>query len=83
MPDITMCAAKKCKLSDTCYRHADSGTRPDPLRQSYADFGADIHGLCDAYWHVNQMTIDSDEDLKPGEAGSGRIVYKYLEDTDA
>jgi hypothetical protein len=46
-------------------------------------FEPDADGMCDAYWHVNPMAADSDGDLNPGEAGSGRIVYKRLEDIDA
>jgi hypothetical protein len=34
MPDITMCAAL-CARSRHCYRHEDSGTEPNPGRQSY------------------------------------------------
>jgi hypothetical protein len=83
MTDISMCQSTTCKASDTCRRHADSGTKPEPRWQTYADFEPDSDGMCDAYWHVNQMTIDSDGDLDPGEAGSGRIVYKRLEDMDA
>ena len=35
MSGITMCDADECPLSIACYRHADSGTRPDPHYQSY------------------------------------------------
>lgn len=34
MPDISMCAAE-CELSTECYRHQDSGTKPNPHWQSY------------------------------------------------
>lgn len=35
MPDITMCASITCNKSADCYRHADSGTEPNPWRQAY------------------------------------------------
>ena len=56
MTDISMCRSTTCKASDTCRRHADSGTKPEPRWQTYADFEPDSKGMCDAYWHVNQMT---------------------------
>jgi hypothetical protein len=37
MPDVTMCVAKRCPLSTTCYRHKDSGTQPS-YSQSFGDF---------------------------------------------
>lgn len=48
MPDITMCAANNCKLSSKCYRHKDSGTKPNPFRQSYSDFG--WQKPCKQFW---------------------------------
>jgi hypothetical protein len=35
MPDIMMCDAHECPASKTCRRHPDSGTKPDPYRQSW------------------------------------------------
>ena len=49
MPDISMCTSKECASSATCYRHADSGTKPDPLRQAYMLFGPQ---QCEAYMPV-------------------------------
>jgi hypothetical protein len=57
--DFAMCKAECC-LAQTCRRHPKSGTKPDPNRQTYADFHDDGTG-CDAYWHVGQQLIgDSD-----------------------
>jgi hypothetical protein len=47
MPDITMCTAKNCDKSAACYRHEDSGTEPNPYRQSYSDFNPEN---CGHYW---------------------------------
>jgi len=47
MPDITMCATLKCRLSHSCYRHKDNGTIPDEYRQAYLYFGPDTNeSLC-------------------------------------
>jgi hypothetical protein len=35
MPDISMCASDTCHRRTECYRHAASGTEPNPYRQSY------------------------------------------------
>ena len=35
MPDIMMCGADACPKSSTCYRHEDSGTRPDKYAQTF------------------------------------------------
>ena len=58
MCDFAMCSAKNCPISKTCRRHADSGTEPDPYRQTYADFQPQPGEVgCDAYWHTNQTTL--------------------------
>jgi hypothetical protein len=33
--DITMCASDTCHRRTECYRHAASGTEPNPWRQAY------------------------------------------------
>lgn len=54
MPDISMCAHRNCPLRHNCYRHADSGTKPNPYRQSYAVYTPTIDEDgkvgCDDYW---------------------------------
>jgi hypothetical protein len=84
MPDISMCRASDCLFSETCKRHADSGTRPTPLRQAYMDFTPDAGGKgCDAYWHTAQTSmLDTDDngDIAPDEPGDGRIVRKQIDD---
>ena len=47
MPDITMCQ-QPCPASDTCKRHADSGTVPSRPWQSYGAF-LPRSGDCDHY----------------------------------
>lgn len=46
MPDITMCKNDNCLLSKSCYRHIDSGTKPN-MRQSFAYFESRFVGLSD------------------------------------
>lgn len=52
MPDIMMCEAPLCPLSRTCYRHADSGTRPSQHQQSYwmRDDSSPVGKDCHNYW---------------------------------
>lgn len=38
MPDISMCNDPDCPFSRQCYRHPDSGTKPDPYRQAWGFF---------------------------------------------
>ena len=47
MPDITMCSSNDCYLSESCYRHVDSGTVWWP-NQSYTEFDHMTHD-CDYY----------------------------------
>ncbi len=37
--DIAMCLSPSCPSRARCERHADSGTRPNPYRQTYGGFG--------------------------------------------
>lgn len=47
MPDITMCANKKCPLKKTCYRYTAT---PSKFMQSYAGFEYDKDTKsCDYY----------------------------------
>ena len=49
MPDITMCASNICPKRTECYRHAESGTEPNPWRQAYfVDTGENENG-CDRF----------------------------------
>ena len=86
MPDIAMCRSKVCRLSETCHRHADSGTIPDGKWQTYIvpDPDEDTRNGCCMYWHVDQHTLfedgDDDPTLQPHESGDGRIVRKDIDD---
>jgi hypothetical protein len=42
MADIAMCAREGCPLASTCYRKL---AKPNPLRQSYAEFTFTVHGV--------------------------------------
>ena len=50
MPDTSMCLDTACPSRERCYRHPESGTRPDQHLQSYGNFvrvpGAD---RCEAF----------------------------------
>jgi len=52
MPDISMCKNKQCPLSQKCYRHEDSGTKPSEYWQSYADFEY-ANGKCEDFWPID------------------------------
>lgn len=60
MPDISMCAHAECPSRKSCYRHAESGTKPTERRQSYMAFEPrKDDGKCLAYvpvygdgWHA-------------------------------
>lgn len=59
MPDITMCAATGCPRAPACYRSPESGTKPTPMRQSYAMFEFDaLTGECENYWGPPQRTTN-------------------------
>lgn len=49
MPDISMCSAA-CPKSRQCYRHADSGTKPDKYWQTYV---LRDQGPCNDFWQVS------------------------------
>ena len=44
MPDITMCANRKCTDAPICYRSELSGTVPNDRNQSWADFIPNMRG---------------------------------------
>lgn len=53
MPDISMCASVECPSRKSCYRHAESGTKPTEWRQSYMAFKPRKgDGKCLAYMPV-------------------------------
>jgi hypothetical protein len=35
---LSRCVATRCARSATCGRHADSGTKPSPYRQTFQDY---------------------------------------------
>jgi hypothetical protein len=57
MPDIMMCNAEQCDLSATCYRHPDSGTNPDPYRQSwwYRQDDSPVGKECPQHWKTTPL----------------------------
>jgi hypothetical protein len=56
MPDIAMCMQGDCPRSKTCYRHEDSGTKPNDHRQSYF-LGGDPAN-CEWYWPTRKELTD-------------------------
>ena len=53
MPDIAMCQNLYCPSRSFCYRHADSGTKPDDRRQPYMEFAYDPDlGYCSDFWNL-------------------------------
>jgi hypothetical protein len=72
MPDISMCARTDCSLSPHCRRHADSGTVPTPMRQTYAAFAPPGEN-CRAFWPCEgaaQETPGSAPTASPGTPNS-------------
>lgn len=63
MPDIMMCMAEDCSVSTKCYRHPNSGTKPDEYRQSWwwrkddSPTGPDCH----AFWEATPL-VRADHD---------------------
>jgi len=53
MPDVTMCQNKDCPLSQKCYRHEDSGTKPSEYWQSYSVFKY-VNGKCEHFVPVEK-----------------------------
>jgi hypothetical protein len=54
MSDIMMCTSITCENRMNCRRSPDSGTKPNPYRQSWCDF--DPAG-CQSYWMVDMDVI--------------------------
>jgi hypothetical protein len=54
MPDISMCAVKDCPKSRECYRHRESGTKPNEYRQSYFMRPDDYKGPCEHFWPTHE-----------------------------
>lgn len=50
MPDISMCAAKGCALSKQCYRHKDSGTKPNEYQAYFMPSDDRLGNDCDMFW---------------------------------
>lgn len=85
--DYAMCRSKICRLSETCRRHPDSGTKPDPDYQCWLIEEEPSRNGCELYWHVNQAVISSDDDdtddcrsIEPHESGDGHIMRKAIND---
>ena len=53
MPDITMCNDALCPMSNTCYRHRNSGTEPSEYIQSFfiESPREPDSNECDYYWN--------------------------------
>ena len=47
MVDFSMCSDDTCPSAGYCKRNEKSGTTPDPIRQSYADFDREGDRECD------------------------------------
>jgi len=54
MPDISMCANKKCTLKEICYRYKAT---PNEFRQSYSSFTQDKNKKCDFYIKLKSVKI--------------------------
>lgn len=60
MPDITMCANKKCPLRDMCYRYR---AIPDKC-QTYALFKpTDKVATCDSFWNCRGYKLRPTEEV--------------------
>jgi len=57
MPDIMMCGAINCSKARQCYRNPDSGTSPDPYRQSwwYRQPDSPTGDDCPQFWKTTPM----------------------------
>ncbi|HVE56558.1 MAG TPA: hypothetical protein VNB22_06995 [Pyrinomonadaceae bacterium] len=49
MPDISMCANKRCPSKNSCFRFK---AKPNGHRQCYSDFKPDESGKCSSYRKV-------------------------------
>lgn len=55
MPDITMCLNEVCPKAKHCYRSEQSGTVPNPWRQSYSEFNINSStDTCQYYWETTK-----------------------------
>lgn len=58
--DITMCNVIYCDFKKKCYRHAESGTKPNEYRQSYFVFPNDYFVRkeedCKFYTPIQEVT---------------------------
>jgi hypothetical protein len=63
MPDIMMCLADNCCVSNKCYRHSDSGTKPDTHRQSFwlRDGQSPVGPECPNYWPSSSLSAKLDK----------------------
>jgi len=52
MSDIEMCG-QDCPVSETCKRHADSGTVPHETWQSYGEHEPEKGKECEWYWEIH------------------------------
>lgn len=51
--DIAMCFHETCPARESCKRHPDSGTKPDPVGQTIMLWKPTVKGNtleCDGYW---------------------------------
>jgi hypothetical protein len=56
MPDISMCNHAQCTVKDTCYRNAQSGTKPTEYRQAFMILEDTHQGdeKCQYYWPIRK-----------------------------
>lgn len=56
MPDISMCANKKCKIKKDCYRFM---AKPNPYRQSYLMINKSVKTRedCNNYWALENKWV--------------------------
>lgn len=55
-----MCKSTTCKVRETCYRNAASGTEPNPHRQAYAGFAPTSDDGCKHFWLKKRPTTDKE-----------------------
>jgi hypothetical protein len=60
MPDISMCGETACPLSQDCYRHKDSGTKPNEPWQTYSLFEY-AEGGCPDFWSAHERRTPTKE----------------------
>ena len=59
-----MCDVTVCELSPKCHRHKDSGTRGDPIRQSYFLRPDEFKGPCEHYWPKEPQKVKKKPKVK-------------------